>query len=90
MLLDAPFYQDPVACLICLISVVVSDQVVRRDLSGVLHFSYSFLVARRSERMDVAHIGLRSRASLGSFGTQWGLGMSLQPVRWRTITPSPV
>ena len=38
----------------------------------------------------VFRIILRSIDYLGSSGTQWGLYLSLPPVRWRPIPPSPV
>ena len=41
-------------------------------------------------RWGVSYMCLRSRAFSGSSGTQWGIGLSWSPGKWRPIPPSPV
>ena len=53
------------------------------------YYTVTLLTEIESGWGDV-HIGLRIRASLGSSGTQWGLGLIWPPGRWHMMLPYPV
>ena len=65
------------------------DQVVHCVLVGAMHgISVAWLIGIGSG-WDAIHIELRIRSSLGSSGTQWGIGLTWPPGRWCPMLTYP-